>query len=106
MLSELPRSALLTLSRLLLLGIGVALGIALWPLVLPLLALLVLAAVLSNAGAKGQPRPPAPQKPAAVSPPPTGPVLDPQVRAQALAQVERINTEVQRERLERAFDQR
>jgi hypothetical protein len=33
-------------------------------------------------------------------------VLDPQVRAQALAEVERINTEVQRERLERAFDQR
>jgi hypothetical protein len=32
-------------------------------------------------------------------------VLDPQVRAQALAQVERINTEVQRERLERAFEQ-
>jgi hypothetical protein len=32
-------------------------------------------------------------------------VLDPQIRSQALAQVERINTEVQRERLERAFDQ-
>ena len=62
--------------------------------------------MLPKAGAKGQPLPQAPQKPAAVSPPPTGPVLDPQVRAQALAQVERINTEVQRERLERAFDQR
>jgi hypothetical protein len=105
MLSELPRSALLALSRLLLLGIGVALGIALWPLVLPLVALLVLAAVLSRAGAKGQRRPPDPQTPA-VSPTPVGPVLDPQVRAQALAQVERINTEVHRERLERAFDQR
>jgi hypothetical protein len=33
-------------------------------------------------------------------------VLDPQVRGQALAQVERINTEVQRERLERVYDQR
>ena len=104
MLSELPRSALLALSRLLLLGIGVALGVALWHLVLPLLALLVMAAALSRAGTKTQPRPPAPQVPA-VSPPPAGPVLDPQVRAQALAQVERINTEVQRERLERAFEQ-
>ena len=71
---------------------------------LPLLALLVLAAVLSRAGAKDQARPPAPQA-QSVSPPPTGPVLDPPVRAQALAQVERINTEVQRERLERAFEQ-
>lgn len=95
----------MTLARLLLLGIGVALGIALWPLVLPLLALLVLAAVLSRADAKGQHRPPIPQKPAAVSPPPTGPVLDPQVRAQALAQVERINTEVHRGQLERSFRQ-
>ena len=94
----------MALSRLLLLGIGVALGVALWHLVLPLLALLVMAAVLSRAGTKTQPRPPAPQVPA-VSPPPAGQVLDPQVRAQALAQVERINTEVQRERLERAFEQ-
>ena len=95
----------MALARLLLLGIGVALAVVLWPLLLPLLALLVLAAVLSRAGAKVQRRPPAPQTPA-VSPPPAGPVLDPQVRAQALAQVERINTEVYRERLERAFDQR
>ena len=95
----------MALARLLLLGIGVALGVALWPLVLPLLALLVLAAVLSRAGAKGQRRPPAPQTPD-VSPPPVGPVLDPQVRAQALAQVERINTEIHREHLERVFDQR
>ena len=94
----------MALARLLLLGIGVALGVVLWPLVLLLMALLVLAAVLSRAGTKTQPRPPAPQVPA-VSPPPAGPVLDPQVRAQALAQVERINTEVQRERLERAFEQ-
>ena len=71
---------------------------------LPLLALLVLAAVLSRAGAKPRPQATAPQTPA-VSPPQVGPVLDPQVRAQALAQVERINTEVQRERLERAFEQ-
>jgi len=102
MLSELSRSALLALPRLLLLGIGVALGVALWPLVLPLLALLVLAAVLSKGGAKPRPQFTAPQAPA-ISPPPAGPVLDPQVRAQALAQVERINTEVQREQLERAF---
>lgn len=95
----------MALARLLLLGICVALGVVLWPIVLPLLALLVLAALLSRAGAKGQTRPTAPQAPA-ISPPPTGPVLDPQVRAQALAQVERINTEVQRERLERVFDQR
>ena len=95
----------MALARLLLLGIGVALAVVLWPLVLLLMALLVLAAVLSRAGAKGQRLPPAPQTPA-VSPPPAGPVLDPQVRAQALAQVERINTEVYRERLERAFDQR
>jgi hypothetical protein len=105
MLGDLPRSDLLALARLLLLGTGVALGVALWPLVLPLLALLVLAAVLSRGGAKPSPDATAPQAPA-VSPPPTGPVLDPQVRAQALAQVERINIEVQRERLERAFEQR
>lgn len=93
------------MARLLLLGIGVALGVALWPLVLPLLALLVLAAVLSKGGAKPRPQATSPQAPA-ISPPPSGPVLDPQVRAQALAQVERINIEVQRERLERVFDQR
>jgi hypothetical protein len=33
-------------------------------------------------------------------------VLDPQVRGQTLAQLERINTEVQREWLERVYDQR
>lgn len=105
MLIKLSGSPLLTLSRLLLLGIGVALGVALWPLVLPLLALLVLAAVLSRGGAKPRTQSTAPQA-QAVSPPPAGPVLDPQVRAQALAQVERINTEVHRERLERTFEQR
>ena len=95
----------MALARLLLLGIGVALGVALWPLVLLLMALLVLAAVLSRGGAKPRPQSTSPQV-QAISPPPSGPVLDPQVRAQALAQVERINTEVYRERLERAFDQR
>lgn len=94
MLSELLRSALLALARLLLVGIGVALGVALWPLVLPLLALLLLAAVLFRGGDKPRSGTTAPQV-QAVSPPPTGPVLDPQVRAQAMAQVERINTEVQ-----------
>ena len=82
-----------------------ALAVALWPLVLPLLALLLLAAVLSRGGAKSRPHATAPQAPA-VSQPPTAPVLDPQVRGQALAQVERINSEVQRERLERVYDQR
>jgi len=88
----------------LLLGIGVALAVVLWPLVLLLMALLVLAAVLARGGAKPRPQSTAPQA-QAVSAPSVGPVLDPQVRAQALAQVERINIEVQRERLERVFDQ-
>jgi hypothetical protein len=94
----------LALARLLLLGIGVALAVVLWPLVLLLMALLVLAAVLARGGAKPRPQSTAPQA-QAVSAPSVGPVLDPQVRAQALAQVERINIEVQRERLERVFDQ-
>jgi hypothetical protein len=52
--------------------------------------------------AAAEPRPQfiASQAPA-VSPPPDGPVLDPQVGAQALAQVERINIEMPRERLDR-----
>ena len=94
----------MALARLLLLGIGVALAVVLWPLVLLLMALLVLAAVLARGGAKPRPQSTAPQA-QAVSAPSVGPVLDPQVRAQALAQVERINIEVQRERLERVFDQ-
>jgi len=55
----------------------VVLGLALWPLLLPLLALA-----------------------------PMAPVVDPRVRGRALEKVRRINTEIDREQLERSFQQR
>ena len=92
------------------LGIGVAIGLTLWPLVLPVLLVLALAAVLQRGtrSRHGQhsrrqqtPMPSPPMKPATPAS-----VLDPLVRANALAQVERINTEVHREQLERSFSER
>lgn len=83
-------------------GIGVAFGLVLWPLLLPVVLVIGLLALLQH---RAQPR----QKPApaAGQPEPTAhtAVLDPMVRAQALAQVERINTEVHRDQLERSFRQ-
>ena len=83
-------------------GIGVAIGLVFWPVLLPVVVVVGLLAVLQlGARPRQKPAPPAGQSES------TAPsaVLDPMVRAQALAQVERINTEVQREQLERSFGQ-
>jgi hypothetical protein len=91
------------------LGIGVAVGLVLWPLVLPVLLVLTLAAVLQHGRRSRQQRQQREQHPAICSQQPqprsAATVLDPSVRANALAQVERINTEVHRERLERSFSE-
>lgn len=90
------------------LGIGVAIGLVFWPLLLPVVLLIALVAVLRH-GARSRP-PPRRQHQAISSPQPqpSSPttVLDPLVRAKVLAQVERINTEVHRDRLERSFSER
>lgn len=86
----------------LVIGIGVAIGLVFWPVLLPVVVVIGLLALLQHGA---QPR----QKPV----PPAGQpestnhtaVLDPMVRAQALAQVKRINTEVHRDQLERSFCQ-
>jgi len=95
----------LPLVRLLLLGIGAALGLAFWPVLLPLLALALISAALSRGGTRPTARATPPQSPTATSAT-VGPVLDPQVRARALEEVRRINTEMHREQLERLFEQR
>lgn len=91
------------------LGIGVAIGLAIWPLLLPVVWLIALVAVLRHGARSGQ-RPTRRQHQANSSPQPQpsspSTVLDPLVRAKVLAQVERINTEVQRDRLERSFSER
>ena len=90
------------------LGIGVAIGLALWPLMLPVVLLLALVAVLQH-GARSRKEHPRRQQTAISSPPPepstSATVLDPLVRANALTQVERINTEMHRQRLERSFSE-
>ncbi|MEB3354051.1 MAG: hypothetical protein VKM34_07425 [Cyanobacteriota bacterium] len=84
-------------------GIGVAIGLLLWPVLLPVVLVIGLLALLQNGG-----RPRQKPAPAAGQPESTAhtAVLDPMVRAQALAQVERINTELHRDQLERSFHQR
>lgn len=83
-------------------GIGVAIGLVFWPVVLPVVLVIGLLALLQRgAWPRQKPVPPA------VQPESTNhtAVLDPMVRAQALAQVERINTELHRDQLERRFRQ-
>ena len=83
-------------------GIGLAIGLVLWPVVLPIVLVIGLLALLQHVA-----RPRQKPAPAAGQPEFTAhtAVLDPMVRAQALAQVERINTEVHRDQLERSFRQ-
>lgn len=90
------------------LGIGVAIGLALWPLMLPVALSIALVAVLRHGARSVQPPRRKHQAISSPQPKPSSPstVLDPLVRAKALAQVKRINTEVHRERLERSFSER
>lgn len=83
-------------------GIGVAIGLVFWPVLLPVVVVLGLLALL-RCGVWPRQKPAPPAGPSESTAPTA--VLDPMVRAQALAQVERINTEVHRDQLERSFRQ-
>ena len=81
-------------------GAGVALALALWPVLLALVPVaLLMVCFRCGAGRGGSRRHP----PLAAGLPGHAPVLDPCIAARALAQVQRINTEIHREHLERSL---